>query len=604
MQDTNEKEKSDKEKNNHLKSAASVPVSGMKTYFRLLGYVRSSWGYLLLSVLGYLIYAAMEPALAALLKHIVDVVSLGTISDSRTLIPLAILGVFIARGIGTFLGNYFMAKVANNVVFDLRTHMFDKLVLLPSDYYHSIPTGRLLAKLTYDTEQVIGSITQAIRVVLREGLTVVGLLGYMIYMNWRLSLLFLLVVPLIGIIVAYASKRFRKLSTRIQNAMGGVTDVASEAIKGHEVVKIFGGSAYEVERFRKAAGENRRSQLKMEMTKSLNIPLVQFILAVMMAILIWFALSPSISSHMSPGDFIAFLTAAGMLGKPIRQLTEVNSILQKGIAASYSIFDFIDLKEEVDEGTTKATTFKGDIEWKNMSFKYTGADKSALKNINLSLPAGKTLALVGRSGSGKSTMANLLPRFYDVETGQLNIDGVSVSDYKLTDLRSNIALVNQQVVLFNGTIRDNIAYGALKDADEDEVINAAKAANAWDFIQELDHGLDTMVGENGVLLSGGQRQRIAIARAILKNAPILILDEATSALDTESERAIQNALDGLMANRTTIAIAHRLSTIENADIIAVVDHGEIIEQGSHSELLAMNGAYAQLHNQQFSDVTA
>ncbi|MGO2513183.1 lipid A export permease/ATP-binding protein MsbA [Marinomonas polaris] len=584
--------------------APKVPVSGMQNYFRLLGYVRSSWLYLVLSIIGYVIYASMEPALAALLKHIVDIVSVGQISDSRLLIPLAILGVFIARGIGTFLGNYFMAKVANNVVFDLRTSMFNKLVLLPSNYYHSIPTGRLLAKLTYDTEQVIGSITQAIRVLLREGLTVVGLLGYMIYMNWRLSLLFLLVVPLIGLIVSYASKRFRKLSTRIQNAMGGVTDVASEAIKGHEVVKIFGGSQYEISRFHKAANENRRSQLKMEMTKSLNIPIVQFILALMMAILIWFALSPSISSHMSPGDFIAFLTAAGMLGKPIRQLTDVNSILQKGIAASYSIFDFLDLPEEVDKGLTPATRFKGDIEWDNMSFKYTGAEKQTLKNISLSLPAGKTLALVGRSGSGKSTIANLIPRFYDIDDGSLSIDGVRINDYKLTELRSNIALVNQQVVLFNGTIRDNIAYGYLRDTSVEDVIEAAKAANAWDFIQELDHGLDTMVGENGVLLSGGQRQRIAIARAILKNAPILILDEATSALDTESERAIQTALDGLMANRTTIAIAHRLSTIENADIIAVVDHGEIIEQGSHSELLAMNGAYAQLHNQQFSETPA
>lgn len=582
-------------------SSQKAPVSGVKIYFRLLGYVRPSWMYLLLSVIGYVIYAAMEPALAALLKHIVDIVSVGSISESRLLIPMAILGVFIARGVGTFLGNYFMAKVANNVVFDLRTDMFNKLVLLPSSYYHSIPTGRLLAKLTYDTEQVIGSITQAIRVLLREGLTVVGLLGYMIYMNWRLSLLFLLVVPLIGLVVSYASKRFRKLSTRIQNAMGGVTDVASEAIKGHEVVKIFGGSQYEIERFHKAAHENRRSQLKMEMTKSLNIPIVQFILAVMMAILIWFALSPSISSHMSPGDFIAFLTAAGMLGKPIRQLTDVNSILQKGIAASYSIFDFLDLQEEVDKGKTSVEAIKGNIEWHSMSFKYPNAEKQTLNKITLSLPAGKTLALVGRSGSGKSTIANLIPRFYDIDDGLLSIDGISINDYKLTELRSNIALVNQQVVLFNGTIRDNIAYGYLQNTSDEEVIEAAKAANAWDFIQELDHGLDTMVGENGVLLSGGQRQRIAIARAILKNAPILILDEATSALDTESERAIQTALDGLMANRTTIAIAHRLSTIENADIIAVVDHGEIIEQGSHSELLAMNGAYAQLHNQQFSE---
>ena len=323
----------------------------------------------------------------------------------------------------------------------------------------------------------------------------------------------------------------------------------------------------------------------------------------MMAILIWFALSPSISSNMSPGDFIAFLTAAGMLGKPIRQLTDVNSILQKGIAASYSIFDFLDMEEEADKGTVSIDRLKGNIEWKSMSFKYPNAEKPALKNITLSLPAGKTLALVGRSGSGKSTMANLIPRFYDIEEGSLSIDGVLINEYKLTELRSNIALVNQQVVLFNGTIRENIAYGYLRDAEEIDVINAAKAANAWGFIQELDHGLDTMVGENGVLLSGGQRQRIAIARAILKNAPILILDEATSALDTESERAIQSALDNLMENRTTIAIAHRLSTIENADIIAVVDNGEIIEQGSHSDLLALGGAYAQLHNQQFSEIS-
>ncbi|MBJ7536841.1 lipid A export permease/ATP-binding protein MsbA [Marinomonas transparens] len=580
---------------------SKAPVSGVKIYLRLLGYVRSSWLYLLLSVIGYLIYAAMEPALAGLMKHIVDVVSEGKITESRTLIPLAILGIFICRGIGTFLGGYFMAKVANNVVYDLRTSMFNKLVLLPSSYYHSIPTGRLLAKLTYDTEQVIGSITQAIRVLLREGLTVVGLLGYMLYMNWRLSILFLLVVPLIGFVVSYASKRFRKLSTRIQNAMGGVTDVASEAIKGHEVVKIFGGTEYERERFRKAANENRRSQLKMEMTKSLNVPLVQFILAFAMAILIWFALSPSISSNMTPGDFIAFLTAAGMLGKPMRQLTDVNSILQKGIAASYSIFEFLDMDEEVDKGSKSIDRLKGEIEWRSMSFQYPGAEKTALKEITLSLSAGKTLALVGRSGSGKSTMANLIPRFYDVGDEQLYIDGLSINDYQLKDLRQNIALVNQQVVLFNGTIRDNIAYGYLQDTDENTVIEAAKAANAWEFIQELDAGLDTLVGENGVLLSGGQRQRIAIARAILKNAPILILDEATSALDTESERAIQLALENLMENRTTIAIAHRLSTIENADIIAVVDHGEIVEKGSHSELLAMNGAYAQLHNQQFSE---
>ena len=590
----------DHKKEEHDKS--SIPMSSAKIYFRLLSYLRSSGWYMVFSVIGYIIYSSMEPALAALLKHIVDVVSNDKISESRLISPTAILGVFFTRGIGTFLGSYCMAQVANKIVFDLRISMFDKLVLLPTGFFHCMPTGRLLAKLTYDTEQVIGAVTQAVSVLLREGLTVVGLLGYMLYTQWRLSLLFLLVIPVISLIVSYASNRFRKLSTRIQNAMGGVTDVAAESIKGHEVIKIFGGTEYESKRFRKAAHENRLSQLKMALTRALNVPIVQFIVAVALAILIWLALNPAISTSMTAGDFVAFIGAAGMLSKPMRQLTEVNSILQKGIAAAQSIFAFLDMEEEKDTGKKTVDRLKGALEWRNLSFKYSNTDKDTLSNINLSLPAGTTLALVGRSGSGKSTLANLIPRFYDVETNQLLIDSASVSDYRLKDLRRNIALVNQQVVLFNGTIRANIAYGDLLGASDEEVIAAATAANAWGFIQELELGIDTLVGENGVLLSGGQRQRIAIARAILKNAPILILDEATSALDTESERAIQQALNKLMANRTTIAIAHRFSTIEKADIIAMMDHGQIIEQGSHSQLLAMNGAYAQLHNQQFSEV--
>ena len=362
-----------------------------------------------------------------------------------------------------------------------------------------------------------------------------------------------------------------------------------------------GGFEYERDRFRRVADDNRRSQLKMELTKALNIPVVQFLVAISLALLIWLALNPELSSNMSAGDFVAFIGAAGMLSKPARQLTDVNSILQKGIAAAQSIFAFIDMNEEPDKGKRDLSDAKGDIAWKGLSFQYPSSDKNALKNINLAIPAGKTLALVGRSGGGKSTLANLVPRLYEVTEGELQIDGLDTREYSLKSLRSQIALVNQNVVLFNGSIRDNIAYGYLRDTTDEAVINAAKAANAWEFIEQLDQGLNTMVGENGVLLSGGQRQRIAIARAILKNAPILILDEATSALDTESERAIQQALDGLMENRTTIAIAHRLSTIENADIIAVVNQGEIVEVGSHHELLAKDGAYAKLHQKQFSD---
>jgi subfamily B ATP-binding cassette protein MsbA len=580
---------------------APAKKSGVKIYLRLLGYIRSQWLVFLVSVMGYMLYGAMEPALAAQLKYIVDVVSSGSIEENRLLIPATILAIIFLRGIGTFFGSYFMAIIANKVVYDLRTTMFDKLGLLPTSYYSEMPSGRLLSKLTYDTEQVIGAVTSAVKTLLREGLTVVGLLGYMLYVNWKLSILFLLIIPIIGYVVSYASKRFRKLSKRIQNAMGGVSDVASESIKGHEVVKIFGGFEYERDRFRQAAGDNKRSQLKMELTKALNIPVVQFLVAISLAILIWLALDPNLSQHMSAGDFVSFITAAGMLSKPARQLTDVNSTLQKGIAAAQSIFDFIDMEEEEDKGAKQLGKAKGDIEWRNLSFQYPSSDRLTLDNINLILPAGKTLALVGRSGGGKSTLANLVPRLYDVADGGLYIDGLDSREYSLKSLRSQISLVNQNVVLFNGSIRENIAYGYLRGASEEEVIAAAKAANAWEFIQGLDQGLDTMVGENGVLLSGGQRQRIAIARAILKNAPILILDEATSALDTESERAIQQALDSLMKNRTTIAIAHRLSTIENADIIAVVDHGSIIEVGSHNELLAQNGAYAQLHQKQFNE---
>ncbi|TBR43230.1 lipid A export permease/ATP-binding protein MsbA [Marinomonas agarivorans] len=580
----------------------------MKIYGRLLRYTKGSWLYFILSFIGYLMYGAMEPALAYLLQIVVDTLespelenARANLAEDRTFIPLLILGIFFIRGVGTLLGGYSMAIIGNRLVFDIRVAMFNKLNLLPSSYFHKEPSGRLLSKLTFNTEQVIGSVTHAIRIILREGLTVIGLFAFMLYTNWRLSLFFLLIVPVIGFIVNYASKRFRKLSHRIQNAMGGVTDVASEAIKGHEVVKIFGGKQYEQSRFYEASKFNLRSQLKMELTKSLNVPIVQFIVAMAMAAIIWLALEPTISSNMTAGHFVAFIGAAGMLSKPMRQLTEVTSILQKGLAAAQSIFEFLDVPNEADTGKLKAQTLAGKIAFNNVSFAYSPESKQVLNNINLEVPAGKTLALVGRSGGGKSTIANLIPRFYDITQGSLTIDNHAITDYELDGLRSNIALVNQHIVIFNGSVRENIAYGGLQGATHEEVVFAAKAANAWSFIEKLPHGLDTVVGENGTLLSGGQRQRIAIARAILKNAPILILDEATSALDSESERAIQQALDSLMRDRTTIAIAHRLSTIEKADIIAVIEQGQIVERGTHVELLALNGVYSQLHQQQFRE---
>ncbi len=590
--------------NSRVTDDSKTSLSGVTLYFRLMSYVLPSMFCFLLSVFGYVLYSSMQPALAVLLKHIVDVVSNGKVVESRSLMSMAIPGVFLVRGLGIFFGSYGMAKVSNNVVFDLRTNMFNKMMTLPSSYFNKMSNGRLLAKLTYDTEQVTDSVAQAAQVILREGFTVMGLLSYMFYTNWRLSLVFIFVIPFIAVVVRYASSRFRKLSLNIQNAMGGVTDVALEAIKGHEIVKIFDGVTHEKQRFLGVVHENRCSQLKMKLTESLNVPIIQFLIAVVLALLIWLALNPAISSTMTSGDFVAFIGAAGMLTRPMRELTSVNSILQKGIEAAQSIFTFLDQDGEVDKGTKSVARMKGEIEWRDLSFHYAGTDKNTLNNITLSLPAGKKLALVGHSGSGKSTLANLIPRFYDVEGECLFLDGENINDYQLDNLRKNIAFVNQQVVLFNGTIQENIAYGSLKGVPEEEVIEAAKAANAWEFIQELEFGLKTIVGENGVLLSGGQRQRVAIARAILKNAPILIFDEATSSLDTESERFIQKALDTLMENRTTIAIAHRLSTIEHADIIAVIDHGEIVEKGSHAELLALNGAYAKLYNQQFIEPKA
>ena len=591
-----------------METQVSKPASDVTIYLRLLNYTKSSWPYFVLSFFGYLLYGAMEPTLAYLLQLIVDTLgnpeaegARADLTDDRLFLPLFILGIFVIRGTGTFFGSYFMAVIGTKLVFDLRVDMFNKLSELPSSYFQGESSGRILSKLTFNTEQVIGSVTQAVRVLLREGLTVIGLFGFMLYTNWRLSLFFILIIPFIAVIVSYASKRFRKLSKRIQNAMGGITDVASEAIKGQEVVKIFGGKEYEKERFYHAASHNRRSQLKMELTKSLNVPIVQFIVAVALAMIIWLALAPEISENMTAGHFVAFIGAAGMLSKPLRQLTEINSILQKGLAAAQSIFEFLDEESEKDTGKTQVGELKGELEFKQVSFAYSNTEKTILNNINLVLPAGKTLALVGRSGGGKSTVANLVPRFYDINEGELLVDGLNVKEYALDNLRRNVALVNQKIVLFNGSVRENIAYGHLADASDDDIIAAAKAANAWGFIEKLEHGLDTQVGEDGTLFSGGQRQRIAIARAILKDASILILDEATSALDSESERAIQQALNSLMKNRTTIAIAHRLSTIEKADIIAVIDQGQILEQGTHEELLAKEGAYAKLHGQQFND---
>ena len=449
---------------------------------------------------------------------------------------------------------------------------------------------------------VTGAATDAIKIMIREGLTVVFLFGYLIWMNWKLTLVMVAILPVIGIMASGASRKFRKQSKKIQAAMGDLTHIASETIQGYRVVRSFGGERYESERFRIASEENTRKQLRMARTGATFTPALQLVTFSTMAVLLLLVLV--MRGDSTAGDLVAYITAAGLLPKPIRQLSEVSATIQRGLAGAESIFEQLDETPEPDRGTVEQERITGRIEVRQLSFRYPGSDKLVLDDINFTIEPGQMVALVGRSGSGKSTLANLLPRFYQHDQGQILVDGLAVEDYALRNLRRHIALVTQQTSLFNDTVANNIAYGDLAGAPRDAIERAAEAAHAKEFIDLLPEGFDTLVGENGVLLSGGQRQRLAIARAILKDAPILILDEATSALDTESERHIQNALDRVMANRTTLVIAHRLSTIEKADVIMVMEHGRIIERGSHAELLAADGHYARLHAMQFREDSA
>ncbi|WP_299197452.1 lipid A export permease/ATP-binding protein MsbA [uncultured Amphritea sp.] len=577
--------------------------SSWQVYKRLLQYVRQYWSAFLLSVVGFAIYAGSQTASAKWLETFVDAVGSGQL-DKRGLLALAILGIFLIRGIGTFLGNYGLSYVARYVIHDLRGDLFKHLMLLPSSYYHKHSSGELLAKLTYNVEQVTGAATNALKVAIREGFTVIGLFGYMLFLNWKLTLLFLVVGPVVGVAVGIAARRMRGISRNVQRSVGDITSSASEAIKGYQVVRIFGATDIETERFIKVSQQNRRQVMKMVVTQSVTTPFVQMMVAGVIALMTYLAMEPDLIREMTTGQFIAFISAAALMAKPVRSLTEISSMIQSGLAASESVFEVVDTAPEKDSGSFEAERVKGALTFNEMSFSYDADSKPVLNNISLEIKPGETIALVGKSGSGKSTLAGLLPRFYDVQQGEILLDGHNINEYKLANLRSQIALVNQQVILFNGTIAENIAYGGMAGCSREKIETAAEAAHVTEFVQHLPDGLDTLVGENGVLLSGGQRQRIAIARAILKDAPILILDEATSALDTESERHIQDALENVMQGRTTLVIAHRLSTIENADRILVMDAGKIIEQGSHAQLLQLGGVYANLHSLQFSEAAA
>ena len=578
--------------------------SSARIYLRLLGFVKPYWLPFALSILGFFIFASSQPAMAWMLQYFVDGLTEG--GDAQFLgvplmwgFPLFIILIAIYQGIGSYLGNYFIAEVSLGVVHDLRTRLFNNLLTLPNRYFDQHNSGHLVSRITYNTTMVTGAATDAIKVIFREGLTVIFLFAYLLWMNWRLTLVLVAILPLIGLMVTSASKKFRKQSKKIQTAMGDVTHVTSETITGYRVVRSFGGEEYETERFHKASEDNRQRGLKMTRTGAVFTPTLQLVTYSGMALVMFLVLF--LRGDATPGELVAYITAAGLLPKPVRQLSEVSANIQKGIAAAENIFEQLDEEPENDAGTIERARVDGRIEIRSLGFTYPGTAKRVLDDIDVTIQPGQMVALVGRSGSGKSTLANLLPRFYEHSDGQVLIDGIAIESFRLKNLRHHIALVTQHVTLFNDTVACNIAYGDLAGAPREKIIAAAEAANAREFIEALPEGFDTMVGENGVLLSGGQRQRLAIARALLKDAPILILDEATSALDTESERHIQSALDRVMQGRTTLVIAHRLSTIEKADLILVMDQGRIVERGTHAELLAHKGYYARLHSMQFQD---
>ena len=581
------------------------PKKGLHVYKRLIGYTLKYKLVFFLAIFAMSIFAVTDTAFAALIKPLLDGSFIKKDPETIRNFPLLLIGLFFARSVAGFLSTYGMAWVGRNVVKNIRNEMFHKLVHTPTKTYDTSSSGELISKLTYDTEQVAEAATKAITVIVRDGLTIVGLLGLMFYHSWHLALGLLIIGPLIAVFVKFMSTKFRDVSKDIQKSMGFITHVVEELIQGHRVVKIFSGEQSEKRSFESVNENNRSKHMKLAFIQGTSIPLVQFIVALFLSGIIYIVTSQEFLGVISVGTFMSFITAMILMFAPLKRLAEINVVLQRGIAASESIFHLIDSSIEKDniQQTTKDTKFDiknfSEIYFKNINFSYERNDQLILKNITFSVKEGSTCAIVGKSGSGKSTLMNLIPRFYDIVSGKILIGDTNINKYSLNNLRSLIAYVGQDLTLFNDTVKNNIAYGSLENKNFKEIESAAVSANANEFIDKFPDGYDTIVGDDGVLLSGGQRQRIAIARAILKESPILLLDEATSSLDSESEKFIQKAIAVLLKNRTTIVIAHRLSTIKNADEILVLDKGQIVERGKHTELLNKNGLYASLHRIQF-----
>ena len=605
--------------------------SSLRIYLRLMAYVRPYAPVFLLAVLGLWLFGIMEIAFIDVFGYLVNVLTQVTgeavdtgglgvkavdsgitariaaylvggddvLAQARVVLPVMLLAIAVIRGIGFLVGNYGMSYVAQSVVHTLRTQVFDKYTRMPSAYFDGNMSGHIVAQLTYHVFQVMGATTSALKVIIREGFLTIVLLAYLIHLNWRLALVFLTLMPVVALIISVVSTRFRRLGKKIQAAMGSVAQVANEAVNGQREMHLYGGKDYERDRLARASDVNRRQSLKLELTEGLSTPVVQLLLACIMGMLMWLVLTPTMLADMTVGGFTKFLFTAGMLAKPVRQLTQVNAVIQRGIAAADSLFQTLDEAEEPDAGTHEVERVAGTFVFERVTFAYRDGAAPVLDDITFRVAPGETVALVGSSGSGKTTLVSLIPRFYNYQGGRILLDDREISDYRLANLRRQIAFVSQHVVLFNDTVYNNIAYGELAGRTPEQVREAARQARALEFIAALPQGFHTPIGDDGVLLSGGQRQRLAIARALLKDAPILILDEATSALDSESERHIQVALDVAMRGRTTFVIAHRLSTVEKADRILVLEAGRILEEGTHAQLLAAGGRYATLYHQQF-----
>ena len=608
---------------NSLVDQSANTVSDSKLYGRLLTYAFAYKWSLLLSFLGYVVYSLGNVLLADLTQFLLDslggqpMAGLGFVSQAsqwiwppgdktptdyaRIAVPVAAVVLSLGRALGFFAGSYFMNKVARSVVHVLRTQLFDVLVRAPKAHIDKYSTGELLSKVTFNVEQVSGAASDALKAILREGLTIIALVSYMLYLNWELAAVFFIVAPAIGLVVHVVGKHFRRYSKRIQDSMGSVTEVTAESLAGLDDVRIYGATVQISERFESVSLFNKQQSLKLAFVQAVSTPIIQTLLALALGALFWFALDPAVLEEFSAGSLVAFITAAAQLGKPIRTLSNIQSIIQRGLAAAEDIFEQLDTELEQNTGTSALGNVNGRVEFRNVAFRYPGATSDAISDVSFAAEAGQTVAVVGRSGSGKSTLVKLLARFYTPTKGQITLDGQDIQGIELGNYREHLAFVPQAINLFSDTVAGNIALGSMSDSPREAVIEAAKQAQAHGFVSELESDYDTLIGEQGIGLSGGQQQRVAIARAMLKAAPVLILDEATSALDNESESLIQTALDASRAGRTTFVVAHRLSTIESADTVLVMDEGRVVAAGSHTSLLEQEPIYRSLHQQGFND---